>query len=136
MGKRVWIAVLAVLGVIALVVGTYLVSVAVSGPKGVGDAIIKKNSAENWTAAQARFEDLYAGIKAADAKITLAAANVEAAVPDAKTAQQTYSGIVSGCLDLVGDYNAEARKFLAADFRASDLPSEIDGFDPTTDCKE
>lgn len=136
MSKKVWITLGVIAGTIALVVGTYVVAVAVSGPKGVGDAIIKKNSAENWTAAQARFEDLYAGIEAADAKIALAAANVEAAVPDAKTAQQTYTGLVSGCLDLVGDYNADARKFLAEDFRASDLPAQIDGLNPTTDCKE
>lgn len=111
------------------------ITVAFSGVKGQGDAIVERNSSENWTAAQARFEDLYAGIQSADAKIG-AAAEVLEAHPDDRTYQQTYSGLVSGCLTLVGDYNAEARKFLSQDFRAADLPIEIDPHNPRTDCHE
>lgn len=126
-----------ILIVIFALVGAALwgISVAVSGPKGVGDAVIKKNSSENWTAAQAKFEDMYADIVASDRKIDVAAATL-ATDPEDKTFQQTYAGIQTYCLSVVGDYNAEARKYLAEEFRSADLPAEIDNYDPTTDCKE
>lgn len=129
-----WVLIV-VLIVAALGATGWGLSVMLSAPKGAGDALVKKNSAANWTAAQARFEDLYAGIEAADRKIDLAATNL-AANPNDKTAQQTYAGIVSGCIDLVGDYNADARKYLAADFKAADLPDQIDNLNRSTDCKE
>ena len=128
-------ALVIVLIVAALGAAWWGLSVLTSAPKGVGDAVVTKNSAANWTAAQARFEDLYAGIEAADRKIVLAAEQV-AANPTDKTVQQTYTGLVSGCIDLVGDYNADARKYLAADFKAADLPARIDDVSSSTDCKE
>jgi hypothetical protein len=39
----------------------FAISVAMSGPKGQGDAIKQKNSAENWTAQQAKFESSLRG---------------------------------------------------------------------------
>jgi hypothetical protein len=129
-----WV-VIGVVVVLAISAGIWALNVATSGPKGQGDALVKKNSAENWTAAQARFEDLYADIEATDRKITVAGAAL-AINPADQTAQQTYSGTVNYCLSIVGDYNAEARKFLAADFRASDLPNQIDNNSSATDCKE
>lgn len=112
------------------------IGVATSGAKGQGDAIREKNSAENWVAAQARFEDMYADIEATDRKITVAFAALQSD-PENKTYQQTYLGTVNYCLEVVGDYNAEARKYLAADFRAADLPQEIDGWAGSDlDCKE
>jgi len=123
-----------VLIVLLLGAAIWGITVAVSGPKGVGDAVIKKNSAENWTAAQARFEDLYADIQASDRKIEVAR-NAVATSPDDKTAQQTLQGVQSACISFVGEYNAEARKFLSQDFRSADLPAQIDNHDSTTDCK-
>lgn len=133
--KAIAIGLLAVLGIFLIGAVTWGIGVAVSGPKGQGDAIKTKNSSQNWTAAQARFEDLYAGIQAADKKAANAAA-VLAKSPQDKTYQQTYSGIVSGCTDLVAQYNAESRKFLAADFKSADLPYQIDQTDPAFNCKE
>lgn len=133
--KAIAVGLLAVLGIFVIGAVIWGVGVAVSGPKGQGDAIKTKNSSANWTAAQARFEDLYAGIQSADKKAENAAA-VLAKSPQDKTYQQTYSGIVSGCTDLVAQYNAESRKFLAADFKAADLPYQIDQSDPAFDCKE
>jgi hypothetical protein len=123
--------------IVTLVIGgaIWALNVATSGPRGQGDALIEQNSAENWTAAQARFEDLYADIEATDRKITVAGQAI-AVNPNDKTAQQTYAGTVNYCLSVVGDYNAEARKYLAADFRASDLPTQIDNNSSATDCKE
>jgi hypothetical protein len=110
------------------------IGVAVSAPKGVGDAYKQKNSSANWTAAQARFENQYQAVISADRKIALAA-EAKAAKPDDLTLRQTYSGIVSGCISAVADYNAESRKYLAADFKSADLPYQIDDTDPATDCK-
>lgn len=106
------------------------INAATSAPRGRADAYASKNSASNWTAAQARFEDEYADIIATDRKIT-------ATVSDAKTKGtrgDTYRGLVSYCLSAIGEYNADARKYLARDFRAADLPTQIDSSDPSTDC--
>ena len=37
---------------------------------------------------------------------------------------------------MVADYNAKARNYLAAEFRAADLPAQIDSLNPNTDCQE
>lgn len=131
-----WLLVI-ILGIIAMVTGAIFwgVGVATSGVKGQGDAISQKNSAANWTAAQARFEDLYAGIQAKDQQIGVLYAD-KVANPKDMTAQQTYTGIVSACLKSVSEYNADSRKFLAADFKAADLPTEINTTDTRFDCKE
>lgn len=133
--KRITLIALASLLALALIgIGLWGFRVATSPIKGTGDAAITKNSSANWTAAQARFEDLYAGIIAADRKLDAAAERL-AANPDDLTLQQTHAGIQSGCITLVGDYNAEARKYLAEDFKASDLPDQISNNDPNTDCE-
>lgn len=115
-------------------VGVWVFRVLTSEIKGQGDAIIQRNSAENWTAAQARFEDMYAEVVATDRKVTAA---WEAYQADAEnlTAKQTYYGTQNVCYSMVADYNAEARKFLSEDFRSADLPAQIDEFDTATDCK-
>lgn len=129
----VMVAVVVAVAVLGAV--TWGIRVATSGVKGQGDAVIRKNSAENWTVAQARFESLYAEIVATDRKITVAAEQ-RAGDPDDRTAADTYLGTRNVCLSMVADYNAEARTFLSADFRAVYLPPQIDDSDPTTDCKE
>lgn len=142
---RKWFG-LGIIGWIVIVLVAILISVAVwgltvafSGIRGEGDAIIENNSAENWTSAQARFEQNYAEIKSTDVKIDNAHAMWQAD-PDDKTLQQTYSGLVSYCLSVVADYNADARSFLSEDWRSADLPQQIETqgqfADPTTDCKE
>lgn len=132
--RIIFIALGSFLALALIGVGAWGFRVATSPIKGAGDAAITKNSAANWTAAQAKFEDLYAGIIAADRKLDAAAERL-AANPDDVTLQQAHAGIQSGCISLVGDYNAEARKYLAADFKASDLPDQISNNDPNTDCE-
>lgn len=119
---------------VLIVWGGFALKVALSGPKGVGDAIIQKNSAENWTKAQAKFERLYAGIQSADQKTELAAQRL-AMNPTDLTLQQTHAGVQSGCISLVADYNAESRKFLSEDFKSTDLPYQIETNKPQFDCK-
>lgn len=107
----------------------------VSAPiKGKGDAFKQKESANNRIAAQATFEDLYVDIKATDAKLAPAKQALKAD-PKSQVKQTQFTGLQNYCLDVVADYNAEARKYLAADFRSTDLPYEIDMQDPSTDCK-
>jgi hypothetical protein len=132
--RAIWTIVAAAVGVFALVWGGFALSVAMSGPKGVGDAIKTKNSAQNWTAAQARFEKQYQSILAADQKIGVHRAAL-AARPDDPTLQTNLTGITTTCISAVADYNAESRKFLSADFKAADLPFEIDQAATATDCK-
>lgn len=122
------------LGIVVLVAGIWALGVVLSGPKGQGDAIKQKNSASNWTTAQARFETQYQSIISADEKITVAAEAL-AASPDDRTAQQTLQGIKSACISAVADYNAESRKYLSEEFKSADLPYQIDKTDPATDCK-
>ena len=109
-------------------------TVAASDPKGRGDAIKEKNSSTNRIAAQQRFEDLYADIRATDAKLAPAKAALDQN-PSSQVRQTDFTGLTNYCLDAVGDYNAEARKYLSSQFRAIDLPSQIDTQVPETDCK-
>lgn len=132
--KIIWLWIGAFLALILIGIAAWGFRVATAPIKGQGDAAITKYSAENWTAAQARFEDLYADIEATDRKIEVAQASLDAD-PDDKTAQQTLLGTKNYCLEVVGDYNAEARKYLAEDFKASDLPAQINNNQQSTDCK-
>lgn len=116
-------------------VAVWLFGVGTSDLKGKGDAVKQKNSANNRIAAQQTFEDLIADIKASDRKLDQAAADKKA-YPTNDIYVVNYAGLVAHCLDTVGRYNADARKYTAAQFKASDLPTEVDITDPTTDCKE
>lgn len=133
--KAVGITLLAVVVIAAIWWFSFGASVLSSKPIGQGEAIIEKNSAENWTKAQGRFEDMYAEIVATDQKITVAKERMDTD-PDDRTAKDTYYGTKTICLSFVADYNAEARKFLSADFRSADLPDQISDRQPSTDCQE
>lgn len=133
-GKIIGLVIAAVIGIALISAAIWGIGVAFSPVKGQGEAYKTKNSSENWTKAQGKFEDLYADIQAADKKAKLAT-DALAANPTDLTLQQTHSGLVSGCLNLIADYNAESRKYLAADFKAADLPHQIDETDRSTDCK-
>lgn len=114
--------------------GLWLASVFVSDVKGQGDAEKIKNSAPNRIEAQEKFEDLYAEIKAADVNIGLADERATGMAADSKLATE-LAGLRQYCNGLVGQYNAAARKFRSEQFRAIDLPPQIDDSDRLTDCK-
>lgn len=129
-----WIA-LAVLFVAALSIGGWAFHVATSDAKGQGDAVRIKNDGRNRVNAQEEFEQRYQDVVASDRRLdTLAAA--KKAHPEDRAAETNYAGAVTYCVSVVGDYNAAARKYSKADFRAVDLPAEIDNNDPATDCQE
>lgn len=132
--SAIWIT-LAVVFILALAGGIWAIKVATSDVKGQGDAARTKNSGTNRIAAQAWFEDTYAGIKAADERVDVMA-EARKADPKDVVAATNYTGAVNYCIQLRADYNAEARKYTAEQFRSADLPAQIDSTDPSFDCKE
>jgi len=132
--KIIWLSVLAVVVLVILSWGGYALSVAMSGPKGVGDAIKTKNSAKNWTDAQAGFEDSYQAIVSADKKIAVHQEALKAE-PQSPILQTNLTGTTSMCISAVAQYNADSRKYLKEEFKSADLPYQIDSTDPATDCK-
>lgn len=132
--SAIWITV-AVLFILGVSAGIWALKVGTSDVKGQGDAARTKNSGTNRIAAQERFEELYAGIKAADQRLdSLAAA--KKADPKDFVAATTYTGAVNYCIDLRAQYDADARKYTAEQFRAVDLPAQIDQLDPAFNCLE
>lgn len=136
--KDAWKAVGVVLFVMLIAAAgwwfAYGSKVLASEPIGKGDAIIQKNSAENWLKAQARFENMYENIEAADRNIVIA---YEAYERDPSTFnERNYTGLQMSCMDMIGEYNAEADSYLSEEFRDASLPAEIDQTLSTTDCKE
>jgi hypothetical protein len=130
----VWVA--AAIGFILLVLAAiWGIRVATSDVRGEGDATVKVNSADNRLFAQGNFHDLYEEIKASDRKLDQAAAD-KAAHPGDAFYETNYTGLKAHCQDTVAQYNAAAKKVSQAKFRDEDLPAQIDGTDPATDCQE
>lgn len=122
--------------VVALIgIATWGFKVVTSDAKGRGDAVVQKNSAENWVNAQREFNRTFQEIKSDDRKINDAKVALEAD-PTNQVLKTNYEGLKQHCNTLVGNYNTDARSYLKEEFRDADLPSEIDLSDPTTDCKE
>lgn len=126
------IATLVVIGVIGA--AWWAIAVATSDIRGRGDAVQQTNSGTNRLGQQSYFEDTYAEIKAADRKLTALAAAAKGQPADSAAAVRLL-GAENYCQDVVGDYDAAARKEVAAKFRAVDLPAQIDTTDPATDCE-
>jgi len=120
----IWVVVFAVFFV---ALGWLLWGLGVIGApiKGQGDAFKQKESASNRIVQQAEFEDLNAEYESALVKIPIAkkAAKQD---PNNQTKQTEYIGLVNYCVGVAGKYNAESRKYLAADFKAIDLPAQLD----------
>lgn len=122
-----------VFGVIG--VGLWAFGVFTSDVKGRGDAEVIKNEARNRINAQENFEKLFADLKAADQRIDVTASALKLKPGDVKLETELL-GQKHYCLGLVSEYNAKARSFSQQDFRAVDLPHEIDQAAPETDCEE
>ena len=131
-GWRALVVLLAVLAVSALISAVaWGISVATSDLKGQGDAVKTVNSGDNRLAQQAYFEQTYADIQKATRQLDQLEADKAAHVDGADI---RYTGGVTYCQGLVADYNAAARKEIAAKFRDVGLPAQIDNTDPTTSC--
>ena len=125
---KVWIILLIVIGLVGAAV--WGITVATSGVKGQGDGIIKNNSADNWIAQQAKFEDLYAEYESTQVRIDQFKETADKNPNDA-IAQTNYQGQVSHCTDVVAEYNAATRSFLSEDWKSIDLPPSLDPADCT-----
>lgn len=132
----VWVATLIVLvGLISI--GLWAFGVFTSDVKGQGDALKIRNEAANRIRAQEGFETLYHDIQASDRIIVISSETLKTANgADASRVRTELTGQKQYCTQLVGQYNAKARQFRSEDFRAADLPSEINQLDTRTDCKE
>lgn len=93
--------------------------------KGQGDATITKNSGANRIVQDARFQQLNESYQGSLAKIKIAQAAVEAS-PNDKTATTNLAGTQNYCVDVVNQYNALAKSFIAEDFLGTNLPSKLD----------
>lgn len=123
--------VLAIILVVTLIGwALWALGVATSDIRGRGEAVKTKHSSTNRIAAQERFEDMAADITAANQRIATTAAAAKAN-PDDYTARVNATGAITYCQQAVAQYNAEARKYTAAQFRAADLPAS---FDASTGC--
>lgn len=120
--RGIWAVIGSIVAVVLVGAGIFWATVAFSGPTGYGNAVIEKNSAENWTGAQAGFEKNYAEYEAILVKIDAAA--VPAA--DDLVANTNLDGLRSQCANIAADYNAESRTFLSEDFKSADLPVTLD----------
>lgn len=129
------VVLIAIAGVLALSALFWGISVAVSGPKGQGDAYKEKNSSKNWVQAQHDFNQKYQGIIALDKNIDQSYKALQRDPKDTRR-QIEYDGNVRNCNTAVADYNTLALSYLSKDFRDANLPYQIDDNDPKTDCKE
>lgn len=129
-----WI-VIATLAFAAIGVAVWYFGVATSGVKGAGDATKITNDGRNRVNAQEWFANQYELIKSTDRRIDQAAAAL-AKKPGGEFEQTNYTGLVNRCIEMVGNYNAEATKVSRAQWRDPNLPAQIDDSDPATDCKE
>lgn len=132
--RIIWTAIAVVVGIFLFSWGAYAISVAMSAPKGVGDAIKQKNSASNWTSAQKEFEKRYEEVKLLD-KMIKVHNDALAADPKNPVLKTNVTGVISGCMSAVADYNADSRSYLMEEFKSVDLPYQIDETFPATDCK-
>ncbi len=148
---KTWVWVL-IAAVVIVPVFAWGISVATSGPRGAGDVVRERNSAINRVSAQAFFEDTYASVKKFDVQLTDAQKVLDQFVANTpkpsdsdlvatqlytqqlQSRQTTVQGIQSECRNAAAAYNAEARKTLRAEWRSPDLPYQIDGSSPSTDC--
>lgn len=126
-----WI-VIAVVASLLIGAALWFIGVAVSGPKGQGDAERERNSAQNWVQRQQEFQRRFNSIKAQDANIGIADAAVKR-TPNDQRRQIELDGLVRNCNVSVGEYNSLGEEFNAEKFRDADLPKTLpDG--PSTDC--
>lgn len=131
-GKIIGVVSSVIVAVLALSLGVWAFKVVTAPVKGRGDAIIQKNTATNWVQAQELFEQRYADVQVAGQRIQVASTALKQD-PKNPTLRTNYTGVLNYCLQIVADYNADARKYSLEDFRSADLPDQLDS---TTYCPQ
>jgi hypothetical protein len=152
--RRVKIILAVFLAVVIIApVSIWGIRVATSDTRGAGNVELERNSAGNRVRAQAFFEQSYQDIKKFDVQVVDAQKayddfvtnNPKPSADDLVAAQiygqqlnsrqVTLTGLQQQCQNTVANYDAEARKTLAAEWRSNELPYQIDYSSPETDCK-
>ncbi len=152
--RRVKLMIAAFVAVVLIApVAIWGIRVATSDTRGAGNVEIERNSADNRVRSQAFFEQSFEDVKKFELQIADAqqaydnfiattpkptADDVVAAqlyTQQLSTRQTTLTGLQQQCQNTVADYNAEARKTLAFEWRSPQLPYQIDATSPATDCK-
>ena len=152
--RRVKIAIAALIAVVLVApIAIWGIQVATSDTRGAGNTEIARNSAENRIRSQAYFEQSYQDISKFDLQIgdaqkaynDFVTNNPKPSAEDLVAAQiygqqlnsrqVTLTGLQQQCQNTVANYDAEARKTLAAEWRSNELPYQIDDSSPETDCK-
>lgn len=134
-GPSVLLWIVAAVAVIAVIgAAIWGIKVATSGVKGEGDQTRITNDGRNRVNAQEWFVGQYEQIRSTDRRIDAAAAAL-AKTPD-EFGRTNYTGLVNRCMEMVGNYNAEAMKVSRGQWRDQALPFQIGADDPATDCKE
>ena len=152
--RRVKIIIAVLLAVVIIApVSIWGIRVTTSDTRGAGNVEIERNSAENRVRAQAYFEQSYQDISKFDLQIgdaqkaynDFVTNNPKPSAEDLVAAQiygqqlnsrqVTLTGLQQQCQNTVANYDAEARKTLAAEWRSNELPYQIDDSSPETDCK-
>ena len=125
------------------VIGLWAFGVATADIFGSGEAHKIKESAPNRIVQQASFEQAYADIKKFDQQVKDAAKAIEdwdkanvgwqqrdnaigTLANQRRYLTDTLAGLKQQCQTTAANYNADSRKYLAKDFKAVDLPYEID----------
>jgi len=146
----VWIVVAVFFLAVVLPLGLWLGGVFASPAVGKANAYKEKHSSTNWTQAQAQFEADYADVIKFDKQVTSAQDDLDQWVKDNPhwqdsgpydPSREDHTNLVTDlkgarqqCQNTVADYNQRARTYTLRDFRAADLPQQIDDTDPATDC--
>lgn len=128
-----WVAA-CIVAILVIIGALWATGVLFAGPKGAGDAYKTNQSGTNRIAKQEWFEQTYADIQVADLSVnTMYTMKIE----DPSYVNRTnYTAAVQHCNTLVGNYDAEARKYSSEQWRDNALPETIDRTDPKFDCKE
>lgn len=136
-GWRIALWIVAIVVLIGLIGGgIWVFKVVTSGPRGAGEQTRITNDGRNRVNAQEWFAGQYGLIRSTDRRIDEAAADLAKAKPGDDFPQINYRGLVNRCMEMVGNYNAEATKVSRGQWRDESLPFQIDDSDPATDCKE
>ena len=122
------------IGVLLLGMAGWGIKVLVAPVKGAGDVRVEVNSAQNRIAGQELSQASYNNILGYDRNLDQALRD-KVEHPGDDYYAVNYSGAVKTCNSAVAQYNADAAKIRSAPWWSPELPYQIDGSNPLTDCQ-
>jgi hypothetical protein len=113
----------------AIGVAVWYFGVATSGVHGKGEVIKRNNSADNRVFQQEHFQTVFGDVKADKLKIKFARESLASDTKGTDTYDRdkiNLEGLQQLCVTAVEDYNADANKVTARDWRDPSLPKTLD----------